>query len=208
MSNAGSAAPLSRGTLRDRKRERTRAAIVAAGTRLFETRGYDETTVAAIAESADIGTRTFFSYFESKEELLFPESNSRVAATIEAIANRQPDDGPADVLFAALVAVGLSSDELFSGTAALRLRLAQTVSAVRARSLQVQQDAERQISARLCEAFPELTLLDATSLVGAFIGAITAALQYSFREDGDVRPAASAEAMRSSVARVLGVTRG
>ena len=60
-------------TLRERKREKTRAAIVDAAMELFETRGYHGTTLADIAAAAEIGTRTFFSYFASKDDLLFPE---------------------------------------------------------------------------------------------------------------------------------------
>ena len=56
-------------SLRDRKRARTRQAIINAAVELFERNGYDGTTVADIAAAADIGTRTFFSYFASKEEL-------------------------------------------------------------------------------------------------------------------------------------------
>ena len=89
-------------TLRDRKRARIRQALVDAATELFERDGYDETTVADIAAAADIGTRTFFSYFASKEELLFPESDARVRAAVEAIAARGPDEGPAEVLLRAL----------------------------------------------------------------------------------------------------------
>jgi len=83
-------------TLRERKRDRTRNALIDAAIDLFERNGYDGTTVADIAEAADIGTRTFFSYFASKEELLFPESDARVAAAVTAIANREPGDRPAD----------------------------------------------------------------------------------------------------------------
>ena len=79
-----------RDVLRDRKRARTRQALVDAATELFERNGYDETTVADIAAAAEIGTRTFFSYFASKEELLFPESDARVRAAVEAIASRGP----------------------------------------------------------------------------------------------------------------------
>ena len=78
-------------TLRDRKKVRTRAAIVAAATELFTTRGYEQTTVADIAAAAEIGTRTFFSYFPSKEELLFPSSDARVDAAVAAIAARSPN---------------------------------------------------------------------------------------------------------------------
>lgn len=193
------------GTLRERKRERTRAAIVEAGTRLFQTDGYDETTIAAIAEAADIGARTFFSYFESKEELLFPESTDRMNTTIAAIRNRRETDTPADVLFAALVTVGVESDEMFSGTAGLRLRLAETVPAVRARATQLQHEASTLIARELCAAFPQLDPLEATALVGAFVGAVTAALQYTFEEARDSDPALAADRMRRAVARVLGV---
>ena len=99
-------------TLRDRKRERTRLALIDAAADLFERRGYDRTTVADIAAAADIGTRTFFSYFASKEELLFPESDARVRAAEAAIAARRPGDHPADVLLRALHEVGEASDEI------------------------------------------------------------------------------------------------
>ncbi|NUO57528.1 MAG: TetR family transcriptional regulator, partial [Hamadaea sp.] len=84
-------------TLRERKRARTRQAIIDAATELFAERGYDGTTIADIAAAADIGTRTFFSYFASKEELLFPEADLRVAAAIAAIENRQPGERPVEV---------------------------------------------------------------------------------------------------------------
>src|ERR1700677_380827 len=97
--------------LRDRKRDRTRKALINAAVDLFERRGYDGTTVADIAEAADIGTRTFFSYFASKEELLFPDSDARVRAAVTAIANRKAGDRPADVLMRALHEVGAAGGE-------------------------------------------------------------------------------------------------
>jgi AcrR family transcriptional regulator len=165
-------------TLRDRKRIRTRQALVEAATALFERNGYDETTVADIADAAEIGTRTFFSYFASKEELLFPESDARVRAAVEAIEQRGPDDGPAEVLLRALRRIGDDSDDLGSRLAALRLRLIRTVPAVRGRALQIQGDAQREIARHLAAAFPErLDEVSAAALTGAFVGAVTAALQ-------------------------------
>jgi AcrR family transcriptional regulator len=40
--------------------------------RLFEDKGYDETTVAELAAAAGVSTKTFFNYFASKDEVLFP----------------------------------------------------------------------------------------------------------------------------------------
>jgi len=58
---------------------------------LFERQGYAETTIA------DIGTRTFFSYFASKDEILFPDADARMDGALRAIAQRRPDDRPVDV---------------------------------------------------------------------------------------------------------------
>ena len=60
------------GTLRERKREKTRAAIIDAAMELFETHGYDGTTVADIAAAAEIGTRTFFSVFRKQGGTALP----------------------------------------------------------------------------------------------------------------------------------------
>lgn len=165
-------------SLRDRKRARTRQALIDVATELFESKGYDETTIAEIAAAADIGARTFFSYFASKEELLFPESDARVRATLDAIATRTPDEGPTDVLLRALSEVRAANDDMVSPLAALRTRLIREVPAVRGRALQLQLDAERQIARHLAEAFPDqLDRASAGALTGAFVGAVSGALQ-------------------------------
>ncbi|MDI5938274.1 TetR/AcrR family transcriptional regulator [Micromonospora sp. PTRAS2] len=172
-------------SLRERKRERTRQAIVDAAVDLFERHGYEGTTIADIAAAAEIGTRTFFSYFASKEELLFPENDARVVAAIAAIASRKPGDRPADLLVRALRDANENSTELASPTALLRMRLIQTVPAVRGRGLQLQLDAQREIARHLQAAFPdELDAVQAGALVGAFIGAVTGALQVLLDEPG------------------------
>jgi AcrR family transcriptional regulator len=179
-------------SLRTRKRARTRAAIVAAGADLFQRHGYDETTIADIAAAADIGTRTFFGYFSSKEELLFPQSDERVAAALHAVDTRSPGERPAQVLLRGLLEASATDDDLVSSLAALRLQLIQTVPAVRGRAMQSQLEAQRQIAQRLREAYPdELDAATAAALVGAFTGAVAAALLAMFEaDDGSGTPTA------------------
>ncbi|MGW8374711.1 helix-turn-helix domain-containing protein [Streptomyces sp. ODS28] len=165
-------------TLRERKRARTRQALIDAAVELFERDGYDETTVAAIAARAEIGTRTFFSHFSSKEELLFPDTDARVQAALHAIATRAADERPADVLLRALRNVAETDFGVVGELTRVRMRLIQTVPVVRGRALQLQREAERTIARRLHGAFPdELDEVEAAALVGAFVGAVSGALQ-------------------------------
>src|SRR4051794_17105525 len=75
---------------RERKKQRTREQIVDAAFKLFAERGYAATTVADIAAAADIAPRTFFSYFPSKEEVVFYDFEGLFASLSEAIRGR-PD---------------------------------------------------------------------------------------------------------------------
>jgi AcrR family transcriptional regulator len=54
----------------DRRRRKTREAIVASFTRLFFERGYHGFSMNAVAESADIGRSTLYTHFRRKEEVL------------------------------------------------------------------------------------------------------------------------------------------
>lgn len=56
---------------REKNKQRTREALEAAAWDLIAERGFDGTTVAAIAERVQVVERTFYRYFECKEAVLF-----------------------------------------------------------------------------------------------------------------------------------------
>ena len=57
-------------SLRERKKIRRRADILAAGRALFNRRGYSATSMEAIAELAEVGIATVYNYFGTKGRLL------------------------------------------------------------------------------------------------------------------------------------------
>jgi AcrR family transcriptional regulator len=62
--------------LRERKKRATHQKIQDAALDLFARDGFAETTVAAIAEAADVAPRTVFTHFPAKEDLLFPHDRT------------------------------------------------------------------------------------------------------------------------------------
>ena len=76
--------------LRERKKQATREALVQAGVELFVERGYDETTLADIAEAAGVSPRTIFAYFPSKEDILFTTID-RMCGSLASALDERPD---------------------------------------------------------------------------------------------------------------------
>jgi AcrR family transcriptional regulator len=74
--------------LRERKKRATRDALARAALELFVERGYDETTLAEIADAAGVSTRTIFAYFPSKEDILFSTMQAMRDALVQALAER------------------------------------------------------------------------------------------------------------------------
>jgi AcrR family transcriptional regulator len=71
---------------------------------LFETRGYDRTTVEQIAARAGVTERTFFRYFADKREVLFGGAKDLERLIVDTIANVPAATGPLEAVTAALQA--------------------------------------------------------------------------------------------------------
>jgi AcrR family transcriptional regulator len=85
-------------TLRDRKKQRTREALIRAALELFTTRGYDGTTVDDITEAVEVSQRTFFRYFTTKEEAALAVVEMAVVHFIEAVRERPPHEAPLEAM--------------------------------------------------------------------------------------------------------------
>jgi AcrR family transcriptional regulator len=88
--------------LRERKKQRTRERIVEAAFELFAERGFDGTTIADIAEAAEIAPRTFFSYFPSKDDVVFHDFEEAQAMIASWLQDREPGTNTIDALRAGI----------------------------------------------------------------------------------------------------------
>ncbi|MEV5894944.1 TetR/AcrR family transcriptional regulator [Nonomuraea fuscirosea] len=189
--------------LRERKKQRTRQALIEAAVRLFEDKGYDHVTVAEIADAAEVSPRTFFLHFQAKEDVLLANADLRVDLALQTIAERRADERLPELLVRAMdqMIINAWDSDLSSGLAALRMRLAASVPALQARLLQRYLTAQAELAQALQRVFPDrLDAITASALVGAMVGAVSAsALTALQRGDG---PAEVREAMREAMALV------
>ncbi|MDD2402616.1 MAG: TetR/AcrR family transcriptional regulator [Clostridia bacterium] len=75
-------------TLRERKKRALRDQIINVAENAFNSQGYEKTTIAQIAKSANIGMGTFYNYFPSKSELyLYTFINNKHHTAIKKLNN-------------------------------------------------------------------------------------------------------------------------
>jgi AcrR family transcriptional regulator len=78
--------------LRERSKARRRAAIIRAAYELFAERGYDATTIADIAEAAEVSPRTVTMYFPTKQDIALSRFSDGVTSLTDAIRDRRPGE--------------------------------------------------------------------------------------------------------------------
>jgi AcrR family transcriptional regulator len=80
----------------------------AAALDLYASKGFEETTVAEIAQAAGLTERTFFRYFSDKREVLFAGSELLEQKFVEGAATAPTDATPLEVVRAAVAASAAS----------------------------------------------------------------------------------------------------
>lgn len=180
--------------LRERKKRDTRRRLVEAAVRLFAEQGYEQTTTAQIAAAAEVSPRTFFSYFDTKEDVVFGMAEERGAHGIQALADRRGDEGPLDALLRTYNEMWVQAWQPDIDEYRQRgLQLVQTVPALRARGLLKFFEWCEQMTDALHEAYPdELDLTEAAAMVGSIAGAMQVAALEAGRRGGTPEELATA----------------
>ncbi|WP_030458558.1 TetR/AcrR family transcriptional regulator [Kitasatospora sp. NRRL B-11411] len=108
--------------LRERKKRRTRDALVDAAHRLFLCHGYGRTTVDEIASEVEVSQRTFFRYFANKEEVALAVLAEAEQAFLAFLRARPARENPLEAMRGAVREVWQAVDRgQESGPAALEL---------------------------------------------------------------------------------------
>ena len=90
----------------------TRTALCQAAARLVAEQGYEATTVRQIAHAAQVGERTFYRYFDGKDDLLAQDALAWIDALHDAIAGRPVTETPYQAVTRALAEV---ADQITTG---------------------------------------------------------------------------------------------
>jgi AcrR family transcriptional regulator len=85
--------------------------LMKSALELYAKRGYDQTTVAEIAQRAGLTERTFFRHFADKREVLFAGSNNLRDLLVTAVAGAPPSAAPIEAVAAGLLAAGVVFDD-------------------------------------------------------------------------------------------------
>ena len=92
----------------DRRKLRTRAAIIDAAARQLESKPWTEIAVSTVAEDADVAVGTVYNHFVDAGELV-SETAQHLVAPIETVADASDAVGPSARLHELLVAVAALS---------------------------------------------------------------------------------------------------
>ncbi|WP_051812238.1 TetR family transcriptional regulator [Streptomyces sp. NRRL S-340] len=182
-----------------------RDALVAAAFHLFLERGYEQTTVDDIVALAGVGRRSFFRYFPSKEDVVFPD-HERCLADMTAFlaAPDQHGDPVRRVCDAArLVLLMYAENPLFS---VQRYRLTKQVPGLRAYELSVVWRYERALAGYLRGRFAgrDDGTLRADVIAAAVVAAHNNALRSWLRADGRGDARAAVDRALDHVREVFG----
>jgi len=161
--------------LRERSKARRRAAITRAAYELFAERGYDATTIADIAEAAEVSPRTIAMYFPAKQDIAMSRVSDAVAGLTAAIQSRPPGESVTDALGRWLRAAQTEPEDL----------------------------EQRMLARRMFAANPQLAALRTARLAAAMRGGAAVIAADTNSEPSAIGPRLAAAAASAMIAEVL-----
>ncbi|MEV0082102.1 TetR family transcriptional regulator [Saccharopolyspora sp. NPDC050642] len=81
-------------SLRERKKLRTRQAMIDTALAKFTEQGFDATTVDELCEAVEVSKTTFFRYFGCKEDVALAPTEDLWTEFLADLETREPDDRP------------------------------------------------------------------------------------------------------------------
>ncbi|MFJ8790784.1 TetR family transcriptional regulator [Streptomyces sp. NPDC102462] len=162
----------------DQEKAPIRDLLVSAAFELFTEHGYDATTVDDIVRRAGVGRRSFFRYFPTKEEVVFPDHERALADMVAYLAEgaRDPDPVARACGAARLVMRMYAENAEFS---VKRYALTRKVPALKAHETSVVWRYERALAGYLRERFA--TLPDGDVRAYTVAASVVAAHNYGLR---------------------------
>jgi len=184
---------------RARRREQTRAKLLAAARSLFARQGVEKTRINEITEEADVGFGSFYNHFDSKEaivEAVLADALASHAAALRAVTDELDD--PAEVISAAhryFVRLARTDPEL--AWLLVRLDVSHTV-VTETLGPFARRDLRRGLNAGRLHVPHQQTALEASG--GALLAVIRTVLDGSAPKSADVHHA-------EGILRMLGLSR-
>ncbi len=175
-------------SVRERKRRETRRRIAEVGQRLFLTRGYEATTLDAIAAEAGISRRTFFSYFKSKDDIILYWQEADSARLYSELLKVSPDVPPLEAVRDLMVRhIGRYTTEQMTVVD----NLMRSSEALIARKQTYYAEQEQALFNTLCEVWRQPERRPALRMVAVVaVGAMRLALQAWREQAGQRKPVA------------------
>jgi AcrR family transcriptional regulator len=155
-----------------------REELVSAAFDLFTESGYDATTIDDIVRRAGVGRRSFFRYFPTKEEVVFPDHERALTEMVDYLTQGATDPDPVGRACGAarLVVRMYAENAEFS---VRRYALTRSVPALKAHEISVVWRYERALASYLERRFA--TLADGGARAYAVAASVVAAHNYGLR---------------------------
>lgn len=142
-------------SLRERKKHATRVLLMETALSLFEEKGFDNVSVAEIAEAAEVSKATVFNYFPAKEDLVLAGAKAHMGEPANIVRGRPVGQTPHGAMREYFLRM-LKHHEPMAGLSMqpLVLRVQRVIRQAPALALKAM-DHRRQASERLAQALIE-----------------------------------------------------